>query len=315
MSDASGSSMRGGKFKPLISIAVVLFLVTGLYFVVHAMPMDALGEVRAKRLVWWAIPLIALLQIGFLVLVAEVWRRLVQVLTGTRVTLWSSYLQLAVLSIGKYVPGKVWGFVARAGEMRRQKIPVHLSAMTTVVEQVLIIASALLVALAAAFVVLHEHRIVILAGGAAVLLATVIVTIKVPVLTRWVLRRRDEQNVPDELPGYQATSIVGFSLAYAVLWLLSGAIFSVIFFSLINQPASGESVAALILSNTIGIVAGFAAVFAPGGIGVREAVTTGVLAEFLPIREALLAAVAYRAWIVLIDGANAILLMVREARP
>lgn len=304
----------GGKLKPLVSIAVFLFVVAGLYYVVRAMPADVLGVARRKSMVWWTIPLIAVLQIGFLVLVAETWRRLVQVLTGVRVSLWSSYLQLAILSVGKYVPGKVWGFLARAGEMHRQQIPVHLSVMTSVVEQILIITGALLVAAAAAVFVLPDYRIAIVAAGSAILVAAVVVMTKVPALTRWVLRRRQHQNVPQEIPGYHVSSIFGFSLAYAVIWLLSGAIFCVIFFSLFQAPVAGESVAALVLANTIGIVAGFLAVFAPGGIGVREAVTTGVLAEFVSIREALLAAVAYRAWVILIDGANAILVLVREAR-
>ena len=53
----------------------------------------------------------------------------------------------------------------------------------------------------------------------------------------------------------------------------------------------------------------------PVGLGVREAVTTAaVLAPFLPLHEALLAAVAFRAWLVLFDGINAVLLIANESR-
>ena len=103
-------------------------------------------------------------------------------------------------------------------------------------------------------------------------------------------------------------------MAYAVLWALSGLIFCVIYFSLFDAPISGESIAALTLANTVGIMLGFFVFFVPGGIGVREAVVTGVLAGFVPVREALLAAVSYRAWMILIDGLNAVLILVREAR-
>jgi uncharacterized membrane protein YbhN (UPF0104 family) len=311
--DNSANNSRGRNLKPLISIAVVLLVVTGLYFVVRAMPVELLGEARAKKIVWWTLPLIALLQVVFLVLAAEIWRRVVRVLTGVQVSLWSSYLQLAVVSVGKYVPGKIWGFVARAGEMHRQKIPVHLSVMSSVVEQLLVMTGAFLVAAAAALIVLPDYRVAITVVAATLLVVAIVVSTQVPALTQWVLRRRHVQNIPPRITNYHARSVFGFTLAYAILWILSGAIFSIIYFSLFDVPASSGSVAALTLANTTGIVLGFFAFFVPGGIGVREAVATGVLAEFVPIREALMAAVSYRAWMILIDGANAVLILVREA--
>ena len=314
MSDAPEISSQNGKLRPLISIAVLLFVVTGLYFAVRAVPLDVLGEIRSKEIVWWTVPLIALLQIVFLVLAAEIWRRVVGILTGVRVSLWSSYLQLAVVTVGKYVPGKVWGFVARAGEMHRQNIPVHLSVMSSVVEQLLVITGALLVAIAAALVVFPSYRLAIVVVGAILLVVAIIMSTKVPALTRWLLRRRHVHDIPDEIPGYHAKSVFGFSLAYAILWLLNGAVFCIIYFSLFEAPVSNESVAALTLANTTGVVLGFFAFFAPGGIGVREAIATFVLAEFVPIREALMAAVSYRAWMILIDGVNAVLILVRETQ-
>jgi len=314
MSESPKINFRGSRLKPLISIAVVLFVVAGLYFVVRAMPVEVLGEIRTKKIIWWAIPLIALLQIIFLVLAAEIWRRVVGILTGVRVSLWSSYLQLAAVTVGKYVPGKVWGFVARAGEMHRQKIPVHLSVMSSVVEQLLVMTGALFVVVAAALVIFPDFRAAILAAGAVLLIVAIVTSTKVPILTRWVLRRRHIQDIPDEIPGYHATSIFGFSLAYSVLWLLNGAVFCIIYFSLFDAPFSGESIAALTLANTTGVVLGFFAFFAPGGIGVREAITTFVLAEFVPVREALMAAVSYRAWMIFIDGVNAVMILFREAQ-
>ena len=77
---------------------------------------------------------------------------------------------------------------------------------------------------------------------------------------------------------------------------------------------TAERIAALVLANTAGIVVGFFAFFVPAGIGVREAVATIVLGAFTPLREALLAAIAYRAWIVLFDGINAVFVLIREAR-
>jgi uncharacterized membrane protein YbhN (UPF0104 family) len=314
MSESPELASRNGNLKPLISIAVVLFVVTGLYFVVRALPLEVLGEIRSRKIIWWAIPLIALLQVVFMVLAAEIWRRVVGVLTGVRVSLWSSYLQLAAVTVGKYVPGKVWGFVARAGEMHRQKIPIHLSVMSSIVEQLLVMTGALLVAVATALVIFPGYGAAIIASGAILLFIAIVVSTKVPALTRWVLQRRQVQDIPGEIPGYHAKSIFGFSLAYAILWLLNGAVFCIIYYSLFDAPVNGESIAALTLANTTGVVLGFFAFFAPGGIGVREAITTFVLAEFVPLREALMAAVSYRAWMIFVDGVNAVMILFREAQ-
>jgi len=126
------------------------------------------------------------------------------------------------------------------------------------------------------------------------------------------LRRRNIQDIPENIPEYHAKGVFRFTLAYSMLWVLSGLIFSIIYFSLFDASIIRENVAALTLANTTGIVLGFFAFFVPGGIGVREAIATFVLAGFVPVREALLAAVCYRAWMILIDGLNALLILGRE---
>ncbi len=304
---------RASALRPLLSIVVVLLVVISLYFVVRAMPFEMLGEIRQKRIAWWSLPLIALLQFVFLFLAAEIWRRVVRILTGTQITLWSSYLQLAVVAVGKYVPGKVWGFAARAGEMYRQQIPVHLSVMSSVVEQMLLMTGALLVAVVAALIALPQFRIAIIVIGVLLLVGAIVASSRIPALTRWLLRRRNVRVIPEKIPEYRSKTVIRFSLAYGMLWVLSGLIFSIIYFSLFDASITRESVAALTLANTSGIVLGFFAFFVPGGIGVREAVTTFILAGFIPVREALLAAVCYRAWMILIDGLNALLILGREA--
>jgi uncharacterized membrane protein YbhN (UPF0104 family) len=304
---------RASGIRPLLSIAVVLLTVIGIYFVVRALPLDALGDIRPKRIPWWSLPLIALLQTVFLFVAAEIWRRVVDLSTGTRITLWSSYLQIAMVTVGKYVPGKVWGFVARAGDMYGQQIPMHLSVLSSVVEQMLVITGALLVAIIAALVALPDDRPVIMLAGVSLFVAAIVACSRIPVITRWLLRRRKIEDIPETISEFHIRGVVRFSLAYGMLWVLSGLIFSAIYFSLFDVPLNGQAVAALTLANTAGIVLGFFAFFVPGGIGVREAVAIFVLAGFVPVREALLAAVCYRAWMILIDGLNALLILGREA--
>ncbi len=314
MTDISdGIKQRAPALRPLLSIVIVLLAVIGLYLAVRGLPVGMLGDIRPKRIAWWTVPLIALLQFVFLYIATDIWRQLVRILTGTKVTLWSSYMQLAVVTVGKYVPGKVWGFIARAGEMHRHQIPVHLSIMCSVVEQMLLVTGALLVAIPAAMIALPDYRIIIVVIGVFLLLATIAASSRIPALTRWLMRRRNIQDIPEQLPEYHVRGVLKFALAYGMMWILTGLIFSIIYFSLFDAPITYVGVAALILANTVGIVLGFFAFFVPGGIGVREAVATFILAGFIPVREALLAAVCYRAWLILIDGVSALVILGREA--
>ena len=314
MTDISdGIKQHAPALRPLLSIVIVLLVVIGLYLVVRAFPVGMLGDIRPKRIAWWTVPLIALLQFVFLYIATVIWRQLVRILTGTKVTLWSAYMQLAVVTVGKYVPGKVWGFIARTGEMHRHQIPAHLSIMCSVVEQMLLVTGALLVAIPAAMIALPDYRFIIVVIGVFLLLAAIAASSRIPALTRWLMRRRNIQDIPEQLPDYHVRGVLKFALAYGMMWILTGLIFSIIYFSLFDAPITLVGVAALILANTAGIVLGFFAFFAPGGIGVREAVATFVLAGFIPVREALLAAVCYRAWMILIDGLNAMWVLGREA--
>lgn len=305
---------RNKILKALISITVVLLVVIALYFIVRSLPLAMLGEVRPKRLVWWSFPLIAMLQIVFLFLAVETWRRVVRVLTGAHIDLWDSYMQLAVVTVGKYVPGKVWGFMARTADMYRAQIPVHLSLISSVVEQLLLMTGGLLVSMVAASIALPQYRVEIAVAGVLLLIVALIVIVKVPVVTQWLLRNKNIPNSLEKTDDYHAQRVFKFIIAYAVLWIITGLIFSIIYFSLFDTPIDTQTIAALILANTVGIVLGFFAFFIPGGIGIREAVSTGILAGFMPIREALLAAIIYRAWLIFIDGLNAVYILAREAR-
>ncbi len=306
--------MPTSRYAPLYSIGLVLFAVAGLVYLIATLSVDSLGELRLQRLAWWIFPAITALHVLFLLLSAEVWRRVVRALTAVRTGFVQAYLQMAVIAVGKYVPGKIWGFIARAGQMYREQVPLHKSITSGVVEQILVLAGATIIAIGAGVVAFPEYVTLIAVVGMALLAGAVIATANVPSVTRWIMRRRGQGDALDGIDDYHWIGVLRFSAAYAVLWLISGMIFAIIYFALFDVAVTLERIAALVLANTIGIVAGFFALFAPGGLGVREAVTTAVLTPFLPMHEALLAAIAFRAWLVLFDGVNAVFLIASETR-
>ena len=302
------------RYAPLYTIGLILLAIVALVYVVASLSAESLGALRLRGISGWVLPAITALHMSFLLLSAEVWRRLVHALTKVQTAFTQAYLQMAVISVGKYVPGKIWGFVARAGQMHREQVPLQKSIASGVIEQILVLAGATIVATGAGVLAFPEFAWLAATVGLALLAGIIIATLNVSALVRWILRKRGQELVADSLEDYHWLSLLRFSIGYAILWLISGIILAIIYFALFDASVTPERIAALILANTIGFVAGFFALFAPGGLGVREAVTTAVLTPFLPLPEALLAAVAFRAWLVIFDGANALLLIVTESR-
>lgn len=308
------NQISDSRFAPLLSIAIVLLALVALAYVVTALPLEALGDVKYQGLALWFIPAVILMHLGYLVLSAEVWRRLVRIITRTPNRFPDAYLQMASATVGKYIPGKVWGFVARTGQMSRIAVPARLSILSSVIEQLAVLLGGGFVVAGAAFFVFPEYLPGVVLAGIALLAGLVVLSRHVPDLVGWIQRRR---GIDEEVPEYAAAGLgqwLQFSVAYAILWLINGLILCVIYFSLFDDAVTLQKVAALIFANTIGFIVGFLAVFAPGGLGVREAITVAVLAPFLPLREALIAAVALRALMVLFDGINCGILIIAELR-
>ncbi len=285
-----------------------------LVYVVMALPADALSDVRFDGVPWWSVPAIALMHLAYLLMSAEVWRRLVGVVTGTQFRFSESYLQMVSVAAGKYIPGKVWGFVARTGQMSRASIPARMSVLTSVIEQLAVLFGGACVVLVTALVVFPDYLVGIALVGVAMIAGSALLSRHVPEIVNWVRRRKGIDDGAQQAMDGEVWPWLKFSAAYAILWLINGLMLCVIYFSLFDGTVTLHKLAALILANTIGFIIGFLAVFAPGGIGVREAVTVAALSPFLPLREALIAAILLRAWMVLFDGFNCGIMVVAEVK-
>jgi uncharacterized membrane protein YbhN (UPF0104 family) len=88
---------------------------------------------------------------------------------------------------------------------------------------------------------------------------------------------------------------------YLVEWLAFGGILVAIYLALYGHGAPAGVYLLLLGANSIAMIIGFFALFAPGGIGVRDGVLVLVLAMQLPVAEAVALAVFMRAWLTLFD--------------
>ncbi|MHB8455425.1 MAG: hypothetical protein ACYDDO_12180 [Acidiferrobacterales bacterium] len=208
-----------------------------------------------------------------------------------------------MVSIGKYLPGKVWGMLARAGEMQRQGIAIRHAVAATYMEQLLLLHAGMVLSGVLAVVVFPSRWTAMCASAAflsmfgGAFLHNKFVMRLAHIYAK--LRRTSEiTSLPNITPG---TYLV-FLLGYLWIWLIAGIVYWGIFLSFMHSNIQTRHILpVLLLANTAGVCVGFLAVFAPGGIGVREGISTAFLAPFMPISNAILLALLSRIWQVAMD--------------
>ena len=130
---------------------------------------------------------------------------------------------------------------------------------------------------------------------------------------------RWRREMVDKLPAAESVGVSHYRRTvalYMLQWLLLGSILVAL-----CVPAERLHESTLVLSYLgalpAAVILGFVAIWAPGGIGVREGTLVAVLALTMPVELAAVAALVYRLWCVVIDLLNGLyaLLHLRRANP
>lgn len=252
-------------------------------------------ELRSQPLEWriepgWLV-LSALLVWAMYALLIVAWRMMLAG-WGQRLDGWTAARIWTVSSLGKYLPGKVWAIAGMALLAQRAGIAAWAATGSAVVLQVLAIGTGAAVAgltgrqaIAAADPRLGAVLGVLIAGavaGVALLLW--------PAFLRRLLRLA----APDaEARGTPPVAGIAFGIvANLVAWLGYGLALWLLARGLL--PSAGLDPALAIAVFTASYLAGFLALFAPGGIGVREGLFILMLQGPLGIAAATALALASR---------------------
>jgi len=297
-----------------------MFVLASLIYVVLFVLQQAPLVDRSLRFSSTAIVVTGVVQGLFWLLASALWRRLVQHSTGRAIGLLESFGQLCIVNLGKYLPGKVWGMVARGSRLRdRHEVPLEHALRATALEQFFLL-------YAAAVVVLIGSRPFLAGPWAwlAVAMAGLAVILVVPVarlMMRWI------SWIGDRFAHGHAVRIAStqlgrldhyrYLLGYLGIWLLLGGVLCGLAISFFPLSLSWSLFAVALVAATAGYVAGFLAVFAPGGVGVREVVVSAVLATAMPVSDAVALSLLFRLWTVVLEGVAgpSALLLTRRLRP
>jgi hypothetical protein len=270
-----------------VGLAIVVFAIRAL--------VRNWDQLRSQPLEWqlrpgWLVLSLVLTWLMYALLILG-WRSMLSS-WGQRLDGWSAARIWTLSSLGKYVPGKVWAVAGMALLAQRAGVAPWAATGSAVVMQVLAIGTGAAVAgLAGARNLESAQR-----GAGAVLMLLVagaIISVGLllwPPFLRRLLRLAAPQAVGERQPTGRgigvgiATNLVawlGYGLA---LWLLGRGLL----------PTSGLGLRLAIGVFTASYLAGFLALFAPGGIGVREGLFILMLQKPLGVGAATSLALASR---------------------
>jgi len=224
-------------------------------------------------------------------------------------------LRMFVLSnLARYIPGAIWQFTGLALFAMEERVSPLAAAASVLLQQLVLLATGLLLAFAFAPAMLGSFagalplgvQVGAVVAGLALLLWLFPVALRAlqPHLER-VLRRR----LP--LPRPPAASFVRYVLGSVLGWVGYGTAFWLFARALFGSAAPGPLVAGTAF--VASYVAGIIAVFAPGGIVVRETALVAALAGQIGADRAFLLAVGARLWLVALEIAGAVALIASGA--
>ena len=264
--------------------------------------------------------LLALLsQFSYWLIASIAWRHLLRVSTAKTIPLRDSFLHVSMLLVGKYVPGKIWGMFARGLHLARYEIAAPQSIRATYLEQLIsthagIAMGSILWMAALDAPYQWAAWIACVASVPAVpLIHDRTLYLLLPWLkSRWHMAR--ESLAFEELP---ARSYAEMFAIYIFDWISVGCILVFLYLAFVDAPLTLEITFLLLGTNALGMIAGFFAFFAPGGLGVREVVIVAILTLAMPLPDAALLAVLLRFWLTISDilcGSVTMLLQAERGR-
>ena len=240
----------------------------------------------------------ALLHTVFINLICVTWAHLLKTITGHKISHQQSFSQISSMAIGKYIPGKIWGIMARGNELKKDGLTIHGYIGAVFLEQYLfLLGCLLLVSTSAPWLFFQEVSIT----SAFILVPLEIATafycqkICLNIFTKITKHKISAQ------PQISLLTFALYSVSYAFLWAIAGLVFYALLLATTPANPSWSVLIQSINASAIGVAAGFIAIFSPGGIGVREGAIVSLMAPTIGIGYAAQISISYRIFTTISD--------------
>lgn len=292
---------------------VVFFVIFAVAMAVSAMYKSDIASQSITLRPSYALTTI-LLQIAFMTYASLLWARLLNQTTQHKISLKESFIQINAVTIGKYIPGKIWGLVARGSRLKSAGLTTKDYVKASFMEQYLLILGCLiLTSISAPLLIIHPlSSLAPATTPCGILLAHK--------LQKFFFKRYNTitKNAEDEIPiTISLYDFTKLSIMYTLLWVSSGLVFYGVALSTTNINPTTQNFTSAINANAIGVTAGFLALFSPGGIGIREGSIAAIISPSMGLKIAIYIAIVYRAFTIaseLICGAIALSISNRNVK-
>jgi uncharacterized membrane protein YbhN (UPF0104 family) len=240
---------------------------------------------------------------------AALWGRMVVDLGGPRLPVGQAIRLFMVANLGRYLPGKVWQIAGLAVLAKGAGVPAATATGAAVLGQGVSLVAATIVGLVALAAGPEEVRAWGLAG-AGVVGVGVVIGLFPPVFRRVVglWFRLSRQEAPEALGSAHA-------LGWLVLFTANWVVYASSFWILAASFGHSGSVLPVASAFAAAYVLGYLMIFAPAGVGVREASLVAFLTPYMGASPAGVLAVVARIWTTVVELVPAGLFWMRTMRP
>ena len=264
----------------------------------------------ALRPDWTWIGIATIVVLGTYLLLIETWRRILEA-AGERLPMSDAARIWFVSNLGKYVPGKVWSIAAMTVMARNSGVSPVVAAGSSIVVQLATLVAGVGVILVTGAQAVNHPWIAVGAALGIILLLAAIPSFLEP-LGRGLAGITGKAIVLPRIPA----RAVWLAVASAVIsWISYGIAFQFFVKGVLGNAAGATS--SYIAVYAASYIIGFLALFAPGGVVVRESVMVTGLVRFglSGQADALAVAVASRLWLTVTELLPGLAYMVAGKRP
>lgn len=211
---------------------------------------------------------------------------------------------IGVTLLGKYLPGKVWGFLGRAYMMTQRGMSSTSAAHVLLVDQFLTFYSGIAIGAVSLLALVDPYFalflcLIILITTPALFNQYPKILSRIRGLTKKISARSDTENSQTELP-IENSILIKVLTIYLFHWLATSLALCLLFANHIEND-SLTNILLILAAIPLGVLGGFLALWAPGGIGIREGLIIMILSLNMDLETATSIAIAYRMICVLND--------------
>lgn len=281
----------------LIALSLIALCLATLYLLRSLTDTDLTALISVPWL-----PMAAALQVFASFLFILVWQRWLRGLDSFSFSECSAHIGVTLL--GKYIPGKIWGLVGRTVLLQRRGVSMQRAVDLLLADQFVTFYSG--TTLGALALLAYFDITLALAGLLVAMVCTYLLYRNYQSLLSWawnsfgVLIRKFGKNFHPQDTSITQNRMYETSFIYLAHWLATVAVVALIFTPLIGDGL-GEFYILLAAAIPLAMLAGFLALWAPGGVGVREGVIILILSLQLDLELAAAVAICYRLICIAID--------------